>query len=139
MRRVASVGYAVIIGLGMVSAGCEESSPTPDPTPITIPITERFSGSLTVNGAINFPFLATAAGSVQLTLTAVGPDATTALGISLGTDNFVSCQTVLANDNATLGNQVNAQASASGRLCARIYDVGKMTGPITFEITVVHP
>ncbi len=60
------------------------------------------------------------------------------LGISLGTWNGNTCQVVLAKDNATLGSIVLGTASSAGTLCARVYDVGNLTEPASYEITVVH-
>ena len=138
MRR--SFGFvAALILAGVLAPGCEEATPPPDPTPTPDPVTERFSGTLTVNGAITFPFSANRAGTVTARLVTVAPDATTVLGLSIGTLFAGQCQTVIANDNATQNATVTGQASAQGSLCARVYDVGRLTGSITFEITVDHP
>lgn len=138
MRR-SRFGWVAILSIAAVSFGCDDADPAPDPTPVPVIITERFSGSLTVNGAITFPFSATSAGQVLLTVTAIAPDATIPLGVSLGTwDGFAACQVILDNNNALVGSQVRGQASAAGNLCARVYDVGKFSAPITFEITVTH-
>ena len=74
------------------------------------------------------------------TLSTVAPDATTVVGLSLGTVNILGvCQVVLDNPNATQGVTVTGQVNAVGTLCARVYDVGKLTDGIAVEITVVHP
>jgi hypothetical protein len=128
-----------VAGLGLASAGCEEENPPPSNTPTPIPVTERFSGSLTLNSAVVFPFPATTAGDLTATVTAISPEPTTIVGLALGTWNGVSCQVVIDNPNATTGITVTGKASAAGNLCARIYDAGKLTTAISFEITVVHP
>src|SRR5262245_19969813 len=139
MRRV-RVFRGVVAAVALVTAvACDDSNPVPDPTPIPIQVTEKFNGSLTVNAAIQFPFAALGQGAVTATLNSVAPDSTTVVGLSLGTINILGvCQVVLDNPNATQGVTVTGQVNAVGTLCARVYDAGKMTGPITFEITVVH-
>jgi hypothetical protein len=135
-RVLRGVAAAVLL---MAAAACDDSNPVPDPSPIPVQVTEKFNGSLTVNAAINFPFAATGQGAVTATLSSVAPDATTVVGLSLGTINILGvCQVVLDQPNATQGVTVTGQANGVGTLCARVYDAGKMTGPITFEITVVH-
>ncbi len=57
----------------------------------------------------------------------------------LGTWNGTSCTTVIANDNTIQGNAVIGIASGIGILCARIHDVGKLTAPLEYKLTVVHP
>ena len=61
------------------------------------------------------------------------------VGLSLGTWNGTSCQIVLANDKATQAAVVIGTASSAGSLCVRVYDVGNVADPITYEIQVVHP
>jgi hypothetical protein len=118
-----------------------ESSPTPpsDPTPTPAPTTETFSGSVSPNGAVTFPFTVASAGTVTASLTTVQPDATVALGLSLGTWNGTLCQIVLANDNALVGTVVTGAVSSLDSLCVRVYDTGKVTGTMTYTVTVVHP
>ena len=66
-------------------------------------------------------------------------DTTTAVGLSLGTWNGASCNVVLANDAALQGTTVTGAVSGVGTLCARVYDVGKVTNPLDYQISVVHP
>jgi hypothetical protein len=140
MRRVRVLTGVAAAVLLVAAAACEDAGPGPTPVPTPTPVTEKFSGSLTVNGAIHFPFAATGVGAVTATLSTVAPDATTVVGLSLGTVNiFGVCQVVLDNPNATQSVTVTGQVNAIGTLCARVYDSGKMTDQITFEITVVHP
>jgi hypothetical protein len=140
---------AGICALGVMLAGCDnvdESIPTiPTPAPI---VNESLSGTVTVSGAGTKTFVATAAGTVTATLTAVAnqvgegeePDTTAVtVGFGLGTWNGSLCQVVLANDNATLGTVVVGNVTAFGTLCIRVYDVGKLTKPISYTVDVGHP
>jgi hypothetical protein len=45
----------------------------------------------------------------------------------------------MPNDNALQGAFVTATATSAASLCVRIYDVGKVTTPVNFTITVVRP
>ncbi len=128
----------LVIGLASGSWACSNT------TPITNPVnpsntTETFSGTLTPNGAQTFPFTVASAGTVTATLSAVTPDATTQIGLSLGTWNGSACQAIISNDKAVQGTSVTGAATIATSLCARVYDVGNLTGDESIPITVVHP
>jgi hypothetical protein len=94
---------------------------------------------VTTNGAVTFQFRASAEGILTATLRSLTPDNTILIGLALGTWNGVTCQVVLANDQATQGIAVTGAVSDAGLLCVRLYDVGQVTQPQTFEIVVIHP
>jgi len=121
------------------SAACGDDEPTPtEPTPVRTTTTRTFEGTLTVNGARTHDFTATGSGEIRLTLTALAPDSAARIGVSLGTWNGAVCQVVLANDNATQGAVVVGNAGAAGNFCARVYDVGLLSAPTDYSLTVVH-
>jgi hypothetical protein len=142
-RTVLKRGMAAVVVLASLTAGaCGSNTPTTPttptpPTPVTV--TETSSGDLKVNGASTFVFLVAAAGTVTVQLTAVDPAASQVFGLSLGTWNGSSCQVIIANDAAVLNSIVTGQVTAATSLCARVYDAGKLTDPLTYTITVVHP
>ena len=143
-RKVQQGGMAVVFALAaLASAACGDDTPTTTPTTPTTPTpvttTETFSGELKVNGASTYPFAVTAAGTTTVQLTTVDPAGSPAFGLSLGTWNGASCQVVIANDAAALNSIVTGNVSAATSLCARVYDAGNLTGPLTYTITVVHP
>ena len=132
-------GVVLMTALAAGSAGCDTTdTPTTPTTPVET-ITETFSGNLNTNGAQTFNFNTAAAGVVNAKLSSVQPDSNTKVGLALGTWNGITCNVVLANDNATQGITVIGNVSGVGSLCVRVYDVGQLTAPITFEVTVVHP
>lgn len=124
--------------------GCGSSPTTPTtPTAPTV-ITDTFSETLTINGGRTHLFSNSQTGSISATLTTVGPDSTTVVGLAIGTWNGLatdatsgSCQIIIAKDNAVQGNSVIGNASV-GNFCARVFDVGKLTGPVDYTITVSH-
>jgi hypothetical protein len=139
MRRSLSRHVLTLAVLGLVASACGSSTSTPTTPTTPDTVTETFSGTLNQNGAMTFPFAAQSSGTVSAVLTKVEPDATIAVGLALGTWNGSACQIVLANDSALQSVAVTGEASTAGTLCVRIYDVGKVTDPITFEVQVLHP
>ena len=133
---------AVIAGVSLMTVACGDDTTTPPTTP-TLPapvtVTETFTGTLTVNGAVTHSFLTTTAGTVTVQPTAIDPSSSQVFGLYLGLWNGSSCQVSIANDAAVLNSIVTGQVTASTTLCARIYDVGKLTDSFNYTITVIHP
>ncbi len=125
-------------------AGCGSDNNTTVTTPTTTTtttttVTETFTGTLNMNGGVTFPFTATAAGTVTLTLASLSGDATLPIGLSLGTWTGSACQIVIANDAAAQTAVVTGTVTSAASLCARVYDTGKVTTPVNFSVTIVHP
>jgi hypothetical protein len=133
-------GMAALL-LVAASTACDDPGPTTptDPNPEPTTFTETFSGVLSRNGALTFPFAASTAGTATATLASVLPDNTIALGFALGTWNGQSCQSVISNDNAIEFTQIAGTIGSAGVLCLRIYDIGRIATTTNFTITVVHP
>ena len=127
--------------LAALAAGCD-NGPVTTPTPIGPSVTQTFTGTLTKNGGVTHQFSSLSRGTVTVTLTKVDPDSSLALGVSLGTWNITtaSCQTILANDAATVGTGVIGSVSGVGDLCLRVYDSkGALTASENYSVDVVHP
>jgi hypothetical protein len=127
-----------LVAMAVWTAACSGSTATTPTTTTPSTVTDTYSGTLSQNGAANFSFTTAQSGNVQTTLIQVVPDSTLVVGLSLGTWNGTSCQVVLANDKATRGSSIVGTASAAGTLCVRIYDVGNVIDPITFQLQVTH-
>jgi hypothetical protein len=142
MRRLIR-GLLLFGVLATSVAACNNNSTTTTTTPTTTtaaPITEPpFTGTLKVNGASVLPFTATTGGTVTATLTSLAPDATIGIGLSIGTWTGSACQVVIANDNALPAAAISGTVTAAASLCVRVYDVGKLTAPTDFSVTIVHP
>jgi hypothetical protein len=141
MRRSISGSLALVLALALGASGCDNGDTTTGPTP-TDPaptVTETFAGTLTPNGAAVFTFGVTGTGSVTATLRNVLPTSSVQLGLGIGVWNGILCQVILSNDKAQQDTTVTGQVNAAGTLCARIYDVGQLTAPTTFEVVVIHP
>ena len=129
---------AVFVLLAAIAAACgDDNLPNaPTTTPPTA-ITETFEGTLTINGATTHPFVVAQPGLASAVLTTISPDTAT-VGVSLGTWNGQGCQIILANDNATQNISVVGEARTAGNFCVRIHDVGKLTAPADYLLTVTH-
>jgi|SRR5215471_356519 len=127
--------------VAVLAAGCD-NGPVITPTPVGPTVTQTFTGTLTKNGALTHQFSSLSRGTITATLTSLNPDSSLALGISLGTWNIAqsSCQTILANDAATIGKGVSGSVSGVGDLCLRVYDAsGALTTSQDYSVDVVHP
>ena len=137
LRTLSSLAVLVV---ALASVSCASDDPVDTPTgPSAVSVTENLSDTLTVNGAKTFPFTANIAGTVTAKFTALSPDDTITLGLSLGTWNGSSCQIIIANDAAKLNVSVvgTAQQSA-GQFCVRVYDVGKVSASANYELLIDH-
>jgi hypothetical protein len=140
MRRFAcSTLFVVALASGFWA--CSNDTPV---TSIVKPSdkTESFSGTLTPNGAQTFPFATTGAGMITATLSAVTPDTTAQIGLSLGTWNTSTgtCQVIIANDKATQGVSVTGTGTTASAFCVHVYDaLGSLTVNEAITVTVVHP
>ena len=128
---------AALLAVGGCDNEVENLTPT-EPAPTT---TDTFSGTINVSGAMNHTFTVVASGRVTATLTEVTPDPTVVVGFALGRWNASSsfCEQIIPKDDAVQGQILIGDASGVGTLCARIYDTGRVTAPLNYTITVVHP
>ena len=130
----------LIASLAISVSGCsgliDELPTTPDP----VISTETFNGTLTVNGGQTHQFFTAATGTVTATLTSLGENPPEMIGFSMGTMSGATCNIVLANDRAVVTSVVSGTVGTlSGALCVRVYDVGRLTGPVDYAFTVSHP
>jgi hypothetical protein len=139
MRRV-WLGPVLAVVLAMTAAACDSGNPAaPAPTPPSPNVTDTFTGTLTLNGAMTYTFASIGAGGMAATLKTLSADSAIPVGFSVGVWNGTTCQITLANDNAFQGTTILGSINGPGVLCTRVHDVGKLVEPATFEITIVHP
>jgi len=141
MPRPFRLRLLVLAVAAVTTWSCGSSTTTSTPTTPTLPTvtTDVFSGTLNVNGAAVYPFLVLQSGTLTSTLTTVGPDPTSTIGMALGTWTGTVCQLVLPNENSTTGTVVSGKTTSAATLCVRVYDVGKITDSVSYTVTVVHP
>ena len=106
--------------------------------------TEIFTGTLSQNGAFQHIFTTTTLGAVTVSITGLAPNSSQIVGLSLGVWTGTQCSTSpqtggASNDTATVGSSITLNATAGGNLCARLYDVGFVTTPVLYTVTITHP
>ena len=132
----------LLFGLIAATAACADPPVPTTPTTPTVINEPPWTGTLTINGAQTLPFVTTASGQIEATIFALSPnpDNTVRVGLALGRWNGQACEIVLANDSAFVTTVVYGTATASGELCARIYDAkGTLTEAVDFDIRISHP
>jgi hypothetical protein len=141
MRRVT---LTCTLLLSLTAAGCgDDNTPTTpiNPTPVTV--TETFTGTLAVSGATSHPFQVTSVigGEVIATLKSIAPDGGSVVGFQLGTwsSSSSTCQAIISNDRATVPLALIGRATGPNMLCARVYDIGALSGAQDYEVEVTHP
>ena len=129
--------------VALLMAGCSSNSnpaTTTPTTPTPTTVTETFNGILTNAHAATYFFAAPNPGTVTVTLVTVSPDSTIVLGLSLGTWNGITCDVIIANDQAAQGTVITGTLSAATNLCVRVYDSqGNVVNPETYQVNAVHP
>jgi hypothetical protein len=136
------VGICVVAGL--LTTACDNSgstnsttSPTVAPASIVEP---PFTGTLQVGGTNTHTFTVSQLGSLTATLTAVGPPATVFVGFAVGTSSGGVCSPAATiNTQASATPQLSGTASITGTWCVQVYDIGNLSAPVTYSITVAHP
>ncbi|HEV3062451.1 MAG TPA: hypothetical protein VGY48_29655 [Vicinamibacterales bacterium] len=135
-----------IMFIGVVVAGgsaaCTSSPSAASSTPAApATITESFSGGFNQLGNAAFPFTVTATGPVQVSLTAVAPLSTMALGIDIGHWDGTTCTIGVAeNDHAKSGVTALTGTATSGTYCVQVSDSGNVPpgSMVTFTVQVIH-
>ena len=142
MRRLIP-GLLLLGGLAMSGAACSDDTTdstltTPTQTTPGPTVTEPpFTGTLRMNGAATYPFIATAGGTITATLTTLAGAEN--IGLSIGTWTGSACQVVIANDNAAQASTISGTVTAAANLCVRVHDPGRLTAAADFSVTIVHP
>ena len=139
MRAIILLSLA--LSAAVVAAGCDGEINNIPTTPDPVFVTETFTGTLSVNGAQTHNVFTSATGMVTATVTSLGETAPEKVGFSMGTLSAVgTCTVVIHNDNAVVNTSLaGTVASLNGSLCVRVFDVGALTEPVEYTITVNHP
>ena len=136
MRRRLRHALPLVLLAALTTAACEDT-PIIEPDPPEL-VTVPFSGTLTVNGAVTHRFTTQGSGDINVTLKTLTPD-TTGVGLSLGAWTGASCNLTIVEANALPNSKLIGNATASGEFCTRIADdLGRLTGPVSYEIEVTH-
>ena len=137
-----------VMVLAWLTAACSE--PLANLTPVAPgppTVIESFNGTLQPQGTDFHTFSVAQAGYVEVTLIAIGPPPTAAVGLGIGTlsSDASTCSVIpISGVNPVTAQagpaaQVAGQVTNTGYFCVTIYDVGNLTGPTLYTITVAHP
>ena len=127
---------AVVTAASVAACG---GSDNPNPTTPTVDTQiQRFTDTLTVNGAKTHTFTVPQQGGVLAVLADLTPDGGV-VGFQLGTQNGSLCTAVISADEAEEGERIVGATSSAGELCIRIYDVGRLSAPVEYTIQVEYP
>ena len=135
-----------VVVLAFVVAACDNSDgggSATAPTPAAATITETFTGTLAPQTLNPHNFTVAVNGTVVITLTAVGPPATITVGLGLGVPSGGTCSLSLGSGTfgstqASATPQINFTGVPAATFCVAIYDVGNLSNPVDYSITVAH-
>ena len=134
-----TLGTVVLGVLAAIGASCHAVEvPT---APDTGPFTETFESRLGIQGAATRSFTVQDAGTISVTLTSIGPPATVEVGVGVGIPNGsgAGCNMARSVVTGASGSPQLSVAADGGAYCVRIFDVGNLTGDVSFSLTVLHP
>jgi hypothetical protein len=138
VRRISAAGSLCLILAVLFNACAQDSATTELTRPTTAPAkVVSFSGLLQPQGTDSYTFTVTQAGYVEATLVGLGAPSTTTVGFGIGTPSATSTCSVL--HSVTTGAGTSAQivgTGLAGTLCITIFDLGNLTGPTLYTITV---
>jgi len=128
----------VFAGL-LFSISCSDTAnTTPIPRPDTPPATlVSFNGTLHPQGADTYLFTVRQTGYVQATLLGLDAPASTTVGIGIGTPGTNGLCAISYAVNTGPGTQAQLIGTGlAGSLCLPIRDIGNLTAPAVYTITV---
>jgi hypothetical protein len=136
-RRVLAIALAV--SAAALSAGCSNLlNAITSPSNTSTNASNTVTGTLAVQGSNLFTFTVANTGTVSVTLSALS--APVAVGLGVGTLNgTTACNLTSSTATVVAGSspQINVTEDP-GTYCVSVYDVGNLTGPATFSLTVAH-
>ena len=130
----------LLASLALTAAGCDGADTATSPT-TTSPVTETFSGQFIKGGSAARSFTAASAGTVSITLTQIGPPADLVVGLGVGIPQASGNGCLLAQSveaGASTSPQLTVPVEA-GSYCVRLHDLGTLTAPVSFNVTIVRP
>ena len=129
----------VLLGALLSSVACRGAESPTAPTAVESPVTVTFASSLYAKGTVTRLFTAAQAGAVTVTLDSLGQPVVVGLALGLTRADGAGCHgTTSVDTTAGSSPQIASQVDA-GNYCVSIYDVGNVSDPVAFSITLVHP
>ena len=132
--------YSVAV-LFLLTVGCSQPetsvlTPAPSPPAVLVPLT----GTLQPQGTNTYQFTLAKTGYVEVTLIGIGPPPTVTVGLGIGTPTATEVCSVLYKVTTQAGPTAQIVGTGlAGPICVTISDVGNLSGPVIYAMTVAHP
>jgi hypothetical protein len=140
VRRCADRAFPVCLCLAvLLTIGCDQSGQnTPLPRPTTPPSKlVTYTGTLQPMATNFYAITVTNPGYVEATLLGLGGSPGTAVGLGIGNLSASGTCAVIYSVTTAAGPAAQVVGTGlSGTLCVTIYDVGNLTAPTLYTITV---
>lgn len=133
--------FIVLLGLALLSACDNSSTPASPTTPTpTGPVTETWTTQIGPRGAVSRTVEAAGAGTLKVTLGSTTPGEVT-LGLSVGVPRAdgAGCLPTRTVQTAATGSPQIEIGVSSGTYCVQVHDVGTLTDPASFTISIERP
>jgi hypothetical protein len=131
------IRVAFLLMATMVAACGDDTTTATAPSMTTKPAAENWSSVLAPGGTSSRSFTVTAAGTINVTMTNAG--ATVGLGVGLPRVSGGGCRLgVSVSTGGASTPQITTQADV-GQYCVQVFDLGTLTDPISFTLTIDHP
>lgn len=131
------ISASALVFVCSLAAGCADDAPPTAPEP-PAQINETFEGTINLLGADMHVFTTEQTGQATATINSLSPDSAARVTFMFGTWNGNYCTVTFVTDEATTATTFIGNASGPGAFCVRISDIGKLTAPTTYSITVSH-
>ena len=139
MKPAHVFGPVLLVSLLCAGCGGTASPTTPTPSAATSPTTQVFASVVTAGGTATRFFAASQHGTVTITLESLGQPVAVGLGLGLALLNAGGCYLSTSVDTAAGSGAQIVTSVDEGNYCVKIYDVGNLTSPAAFSITIVAP
>ena len=138
MRRRLRLPFLVVLSLA--AGGCEDTPTSPTDASALPPYTVVFESTITPLGTASRTFTASGPGTVTATLTSTTPSGIAmTIGMGIPTSTAGGCslnRSVTAQPGVGPELQVDVE---SGSYCVQVIELGQVTQPAAFSLTLVHP
>lgn len=126
----------VVVLLVSILVSCSSGNPlAPDP----VADVDTFSSQVAPSSAASRQFDVTTGGTVSVRLSSTNPEGVV-LGLGVGIPRLNgSCAVSSAVDTAAGAEAQLAVSTAAGTYCARVYDPGTLSAPVTFTLVISRP
>jgi hypothetical protein len=128
-----TIGAAIVLA-AVAAVATLSSGPAPNPS-----ATKTFSGTIAREEVSAHTFTIPVDGTVEVTLTGLGPKAAASVGLGLGTPTAAgNCSLVEASDATRVAGQVGG-ALQKGTYCVAVYDSGNAASePLDYTVSVTE-